>query len=91
MRKAISILWPSFLVAGIMTSLFFTFVDPADLVVFGTSLARYRMATYSLGFFVFWLFAAGDSWLTLFFQKDADSVNLYCPIKPAHNKRLSQP
>ncbi|WP_137936271.1 hypothetical protein [Chitinivorax sp. B] len=84
MQKAISILWPSFLVAGVMTVLFFTFLDPADLVIFGTSLAEYRIATYSLGFFVFWMFAMGDSWLTLFFQRNPNDVNRFCTLDSHH-------
>jgi len=75
MQRIIWIMWPSFLIAGLMTMVFFTLIDPAELVVFGISLAEYRMATYSVGFFVFWAFAAWDSWLTLFFQRDADTVN----------------
>ena len=75
MQRAIWIMWPSFLTAGLMTMLFFSLVDPAELVVFGIPLADYRMATYSGGFFLFWAFSASDSWLTLFLQRSANSVN----------------
>lgn len=75
MQRAIWIMWPSFLTAGLMTMLFFSLVDPAELVVFGISLADYRLATYSGGFFMFWAFSASDSWLTLFLQRSARSLN----------------
>lgn len=75
MQRAIWIMWPSFLIAGLMTMLFFSLVDPAELVVLGIPLADYRMAAYSGGFFVFWAFSASDSWLTLFLQRSAKSLN----------------
>lgn len=75
MQRAIWIMWPSFLTAGLMTMLFFSLLDPAGLVVFGIALADYRMATYSGGFFMFWAFSASDSWLTLFLQRSARSLN----------------
>ncbi|KAB7628465.1 hypothetical protein F3N43_00355 [Alkalilimnicola sp. S0819] len=60
-----AILWPSFLVAGVATMVFFANLDPEDL----------RMATfpewdlsrrqgYTLGFFMFWAAAAASSWLS---------------------------
>ena len=75
MQRTIWIMWPSFLIAGAMTVVFFTLVDPADLTIFGVALAEHRFASYSVGFLLFWLFSAWDSWLTLFFQRDADTVN----------------
>ena len=75
MQRTIWIMWPSFLIAGVMTVVFFTLVDPADLTIFGVALAEHRLASYSVGFLLFWLFSAWDSWLTLFFQRDADTVN----------------
>lgn len=62
-----AVLWPSFLIAGIATMIFFAHIDPEEL----------RMATfpeweigrrlgYSLGFFMFWAAGAASSFLTLF-------------------------
>ncbi|MCB1866041.1 MAG: hypothetical protein KDG50_11460 [Chromatiales bacterium] len=50
-----AVLWPSFLVAGAATGLFFTLFDPQIMF------ADYdisRLGAYSLGFFAFWLIAA---------------------------------
>jgi hypothetical protein len=76
------ILWPSFLVGGAAEVLFFTLFDPMDLTLFGEPVALSRTGVYSLGFFLFWLFAAASSTLTLFLQRSADEVNL-CPLPAA--------
>ena len=60
MKRAVNILWPSFLVAGVFEVVFFTLVDPEDF-----ELAR--LAPYSVGFFCFWSIAAASSALTCFF------------------------
>jgi hypothetical protein len=73
------ILWPSFLVGGMAETVFFTLFDPMDLSFFGQPLTLSRTAVYSLGFFLFWLFSAASSGLSLFLQRSADEVNL-CPL-----------
>jgi hypothetical protein len=80
-RKAIWILWPSFLAAGAATGIFFTLFDPADLVAFGAPLELGRTAIYSIGFFAFWAIAAASSFLTCFFQRTAAEINR-CPLEP---------
>lgn len=75
-RKAIWILWPSFLVAGVAEVVFFTILDPvqlhmvAELVGFSN-----RIAWYTIGFLLFWLFAAVSSALTCFLQRSPADVN----------------
>ncbi|MBI4291081.1 MAG: hypothetical protein HY661_06345 [Betaproteobacteria bacterium] len=76
------VLWPSFLVAGIAGTVFFTFFDPMDLSLFGERIALSRMAVYSLGFFMLWIFAAASSGLTCFLQRSADDLNR-CPLEGA--------
>jgi len=75
MKKAIWILWPSFLVAGVAEVLFFTVFDPREL---GAS----RPVAYTVGFFLFWALAAASSAFTCFLQKSAAEVNA-CPLQPA--------
>lgn len=62
-QQIASILWPSFVMAGVATGIFFSVVDPA-LVWHGP-----RIEAYSLGFFVFWAVTAASSLLTCFFRK----------------------
>jgi hypothetical protein len=76
----IRVLWPSFLVAGIAETIFFTLFDPMDLTLFGETVVLTRTAMYSLGFFLFWVFAAASSGLTCFLQRTADEVNA-CPLQ----------
>jgi hypothetical protein len=62
-RRALWILWPSFVVAGAATAVLFTFADPMEL-----PLELSRTAAYSVGFFFFWAVAAASSGLTCFLQ-----------------------
>jgi len=74
LRKAIAILWPSFLFGGLGTVLFFSLLDPVDLFFVGP-LELGRMAGYTFGFFFFWALAAGSSWLTCLLQaRDANAA-----------------
>jgi hypothetical protein len=74
-KTLIYILWPSFLVAGAAEALFFTVFDPQELSFFGGPIEASRTAMYSVGFFVFWAFAAASSALTCFFQRPSAEVN----------------
>lgn len=82
MKRAIWILWPSFIVGGIAETVFFTLFDPMDLQFFGEPLGLSRIALYTIGFFVFWLFAATSSAFTCFLQRGADDINRLCPVEP---------
>lgn len=75
MLKWIQVLWPSFLVAGIAEAVFFTVIDPQELYLFGAPVKYSLTATYSIGFFGFWLVGAASSLLTLFFQRTAEQIN----------------
>ena len=74
-RTLIWILWPSFIVAGAAEALFFTIFDPSDLTFFGDEITLTRTATYSVGFFLFWMFTAASSALTCFFQRGSAQIN----------------
>ena len=70
MRKALAILWPSFLFAGLGTVFLFALLDPVDLAFVGP-LELGRTSGYTIGFFFFWAIAAGSSWLTSLLTNDA--------------------
>jgi hypothetical protein len=78
-KTLIWILWPSFLVAAAAEALFFTVFDPTELTFFGEVVNVSRLAAYSIGFFLFWVFAASSSALTCFFQRGAPEVNRSAP------------
>lgn len=80
MKKAMAILWPSFVFAVIGTAALFSALDPVDLFFVGP-LELGRKAGYAFGFFFLWAVAAGSSWLTWFLERSAAEVNR-CPLVP---------
>jgi len=73
-QRIVAILWPSFIVAGIATVLFTTAFDPANTDIFieyGIS----RLGSYTICFFLFWLFGAATSAATCYFLKPCETVN----------------
>ena len=53
--RALMILWPAFLIAGVQEALVFVVVDPLGLQWFGTAPIDWPVqATYGITFFIFW-------------------------------------
>ena len=75
LRNAIWIFWPSFLVAAVAEAVFFALFDPRELTLFGHSPSLSRTAIYSIGFFLFWGFAAASSALTWLLQRSSPGTN----------------
>jgi hypothetical protein len=73
-QRAIWILWPSFLVAAAAEMAFFALFDPGELSFFGQPLELSRTAVYSIGFFLFWAFAAVSSGLSLYLSRSDSSA-----------------
>jgi len=59
------ILWPSFLMAGLMEMFVFGLVDPSDIDFFGAAQEFSRTGVYTLAFFVFWAIVSCASGMTL--------------------------
>ncbi len=74
-QRLMWILWPAFLVAGIAEGITFSLFDPQDMHIFGEPVDLGRTAVYSIGFFLFWAFAAASSALTCFLQRSPFEVN----------------
>ncbi len=93
-QRLIWILWPAFLVAGIAEGIVFSLFDPHDMRLFGVPVDLDRMAVYSIGFFLFWAFAAASSALTCLLQRSPFEVNR-CPLpqsaRPQGCPRRGQP
>ena len=66
-QQAISVLWPSFIVAIIASGVFFSAFDPRDLIPFNLDIDISPVAAYSIGFLLFWLLASLSSFGTLYF------------------------
>lgn len=58
------VLWPAFLMACIATGLFFSLVDPMELIILDGRIKVDILGAYTLGFFIFWLFGIISSGLT---------------------------
>lgn len=55
-RHAMAILWPAFLMAGVLEMLVFALVDPTQLRWFGgAEVELSASAVYTLSFFTFWV------------------------------------
>lgn len=78
-HRASIILWPSFLMAGLLEMTVFAFVDPQSLHwLDGADVTLSPSAVYSTAFFVFWLVISLASALTLLLQVEPDRV----PVNP---------
>ena len=75
-QRLMWIVWPAFLLAGVLEILVFGMVDPNDLHWFGMSLDLPRQAIYTLGFFAFWLITAVSSGITVLLALPAADVNV---------------
>ncbi|HUJ86840.1 MAG TPA: hypothetical protein VLX30_08325 [Burkholderiales bacterium] len=75
MKRAIWILWPSFIVAGAAEALFFTVFDPMELPIPWKGASLSRLDVYSVGFLLFWILAAASSAFTCFLQRGARDIN----------------
>jgi hypothetical protein len=69
------ILWPAFLVAGVLEVLVFAMVDPNDLHWFGQPVTMSRQGIYTVAFFVFWGVTAASSALTTLLSMSPFEVN----------------
>ena len=85
LTRLMSILWPAFLMAGVMEMLVFSLVDPQDFYWFGQHVELSRQAVYTFSFFVFWLVTSISGALTLLLSLPPYEVNQVAapPITPA--------
>lgn len=79
-RRWMWIVWPAFLMAGVLEMFVFAMVDPSDLHWRGESLEVSRQAVYTAAFFVFWAFTTASSALTALLALPPREVNR-CPLQ----------
>jgi len=68
-QRIVSVLWPSFITAGVATVLFFTAFDPQGLALYNWGIDISRLGGYSIGFFLFWILTSASSALTCYFRR----------------------
>jgi hypothetical protein len=74
-QRIMWILWPSFLMAGVLEILVFAMVDPQDLHWFGHAVQLSREGIYTIAFFTFWLVTTLSSAFTVLLAIPALEVN----------------
>jgi hypothetical protein len=75
-QRAMAILWPSFLMAGVLEALVFALVDPTQLHWFGGELVELSAtAIYSLTFFVFWGVISISGALSQLLEQSSEEIN----------------
>lgn len=74
-QQVISILWPSFLTAGVATILFFVAFDPQTIMAISGYGDISRLGGYTVGFFLFWILTSSSCALTCYFRKPCDDIN----------------
>jgi len=78
-QRLMWIVWPAFLMAGVLEMLVFAFVDPQDMHWFGSPLDMSRQAIYTITFFIFWGIAVVSGGLTTLLAMSPFEVNR-CPL-----------
>ncbi len=72
-RIALQILWPAFLMAGVLEVLVFALVDPGELHwLGGAPIVASRQAVYTLAFLAFWAVIAAAGAITALLRRRAD-------------------
>ncbi len=74
------ILWPAFLVAGVLEVAVFAVFDPNDMHWFGQPVEASRQTVYTLVFFGLWAITACASGLTCMLSMSPFEVNR-CPLQ----------
>lgn len=59
------VLWPAFLMACVATGLFFSLVDPMELIILDERVQVHILGAYTIGFFIFWALGILSSGLTV--------------------------
>lgn len=76
-RLALVVLWPAFVMAGVLEMLIFVVADPQDFAWFGGApLGWSRQAVYTVTFFILWAVLAVSGALTVMFAHSAASERI---------------
>jgi hypothetical protein len=65
-ERVLLVLWPAFLMAGVLEMMLFAVVDPSSLEWFGVEpIGWSRNAVYSVTFFIFWAVISVSAFITM--------------------------
>ena len=74
-QRLMWIIWPAFLVAGLIEVVVFGMFDPEDMHWFGQQMSLSRQGVYTVSFFVFWAMTILSSCLTTLLSMTSNEVN----------------
>jgi hypothetical protein len=75
-QRALTILWPAFLMAGVLEMLVFVVVDPGDLHWFGGEALNWStQAVYTVTFLIFWGVISIAGALTALLDTSPEEIN----------------
>jgi len=74
-QRLMWIIWPAFLVAGLIEVVVFGMFDPEDMHWFGQQMSLSRQGVYTVSFFVFWAMTILSSSLTTLLSMTSNEVN----------------
>ena len=73
-QRTMTILWPSFVMAGVLEGIVFSLVDPAELRWLGQiPVDAPPQAVYTLSFLAFWVLLSTTGAITALLQIDPDA------------------
>ncbi len=79
-QRVLQVLWPAFLVAGVLEMLVFAVIDPRELRWFGGPLIGWApIAIYSVTFLILWAATATAGGLTALLLLNGDELDVAAP------------
>ncbi len=79
--RTLQILWPAFLVAGMLEMLVFAVADPGELHWFGGPAIEWpRQAVYTVTFLILWAAVATSAAITTLLMRGSQDVNRDAPF-----------
>jgi hypothetical protein len=83
-RRAMTILWPAFLMAGVLEALVFAVVDPGELHAFGGGTIGWpAQAVYTVAFLTFWFVISTAGALSALLEAESDDVGANVDVQRA--------
>jgi hypothetical protein len=75
-QRALRILWPAFMAAGVLEMMTFAVIDPADLHWFsGPAIGWSRQVIYTVTFLIYWVAIAAASATTALLSAEPQELN----------------
>lgn len=74
-RKCMTVMWPSFLAAGVLELVVFGLVSPEDFKWGDAQLGIGAVGVYTVAFFLFWAIAGLSSYLTTTLSRTCEDLN----------------